>query len=153
MEIYFRGSWGTVCDDRWDIRDARVVCRQLGYSSAVSAPKRAHFGQGTGIIWLSQVSCQGDESSIMSCSYYPKGVQVCSHRDDASVICSRKHDIALLFNLSMRHICFRKVFYNAERLYRSGLNQSQLLHCSKKRKASKDTIIMDYNREWTNAQQ
>ena len=89
VEIYYRGSWGTVCGDSWDIKDARVVCRQLGYTSGVSAPG-ARFGQGSGKIWLDDVQCQGNETSIVNCRHRPWGVHNCGHSEDASVICSSK---------------------------------------------------------------
>ena len=91
VEIFHNGAWGTVCDDYWDINDARVVCRELGYPNAVSAPHSARFGQGSGPIWLDNVFCSGNERSIVDCAHNGWGVENCGHGEDASVICSSEY--------------------------------------------------------------
>lgn len=39
VEILYKGQWKYICDDYWDIRDAKVVCRQLGYTKAIIATR------------------------------------------------------------------------------------------------------------------
>ena len=88
MEIFYNGNWGTVCDDSRDIKDARVVCRQLVFTDAISAPHQARFGFGIGKIWLDDVRCSGNESLLVNCSHHGWGSHNCGHSEDASVICS-----------------------------------------------------------------
>ena len=41
VELCGSNSWGTVCDDLWNSRNARVVCRQLNFTST------SYSGTGT----------------------------------------------------------------------------------------------------------
>ncbi|XP_047657106.1 deleted in malignant brain tumors 1 protein-like [Tachysurus fulvidraco] len=88
VEILYNGQWGTVCDGDWDLKDAEVVCRQIGCGKAVTAHERAHFGQGSGEIWLNNVQCSGNESTITQCSHRGFGKHNCGHGEDSGVICS-----------------------------------------------------------------
>ena len=76
-----------MCDDGWDNTDATVVCRQLGFYSSVRVYGSATYGQGTGSIWLSRLSCFGNESSLFECDQLSVVTKNCTHSDDAAVNC------------------------------------------------------------------
>ncbi|XP_076834262.1 HHIP-like protein 1 [Brachyhypopomus gauderio] len=88
VEIYVSGEWGTVCDDLWNLENAAVVCRQLGFSGALKASKSAEFGEGKHLkTLLDDVQCEGTEETLLDCQHAGVGVHNCAHYEDAGVIC------------------------------------------------------------------
>ncbi len=69
----------------WDIVDAEVVCRMLGFNGADKAHDAAHFGQGAGTIHYDGLQCNGNEDRILHCPQSPVGS--CTHANDAGVRC------------------------------------------------------------------
>ena len=101
IEVFVSGQWGTVCDDRWEINDAHVICRQLGYQRARTKYCCARFGQGTGP--MLQLGCQGLENSFHECrqTVSPSG---CYHREDAGVECYNGSDTGIYVYILLMHI-------------------------------------------------
>ena len=56
--------------------------------NAGTALSSAFFGEGTGPIWLDEVSCTGSESELLECPHNSVGNDNCIHSEDASVRCS-----------------------------------------------------------------
>ncbi|XP_022291430.2 adhesion G protein-coupled receptor L2-like [Crassostrea virginica] len=93
VEIFHSGIWGTVCDDKWTRREAAVVCHMIGaMRENASVRAYAEFGNGVGSIWLDEVSCRGDESSLVNCSHTDWGVNDCTHAEDVGVVCVPKEE-------------------------------------------------------------
>ena len=89
VEVYHNGQWGTVCDDSWHTADADVVCKQLGFESAERIYYRAHYGEGSGPIWMDQMNCPNGVSSVLRCKHNGWGRHDCRHGEDAGVRCKR----------------------------------------------------------------
>ncbi|KAJ8306870.1 hypothetical protein KUTeg_014954 [Tegillarca granosa] len=53
-----------------------------------TAKTNAFFGSGLGNILLDDVTCLGDEMSILSCFHGPWGKHNCQHTEDAGVVCT-----------------------------------------------------------------
>ena len=89
LEVYHNRTWGTVCDDSFNLEAARVVCFMLGYGY-VGHVIGNHYGAGTGIIWLDEVQCSGTETNIGDCRHRGWGRHNCGHYEDVSISCVKE---------------------------------------------------------------
>ena len=88
VEVMFLNTWGRVCDDEWSNEDAKVVCRQLGFPHKSAQAVRGDFYRW-GSIWLDNVECNGDESSLDQCQHaeWKHHDSYCGSHEIARVIC------------------------------------------------------------------
>ena len=63
--------------------------------SGADVLRNAFFGEGTGRIFLDDVTCNGTESRLTDCRHNPIGQHNCGHSEDVGVNCSGRHSMQL----------------------------------------------------------
>lgn len=90
VEVYWAEQWGTISDEGFDINDGHTICKFIGFIGAEEVYGGAHFGEGSGSVWMSNMECMGNESSPYACRQSKIGPQDSTHQHDAGVKCQNE---------------------------------------------------------------
>ena len=86
----YHGVNGTICNDGWDINDANVLCRQLGFSKAKSSSLTYSITAPKGVSPIvTKIGCTGKEASLGLCTrtHLVYVSHQCTHSTDVKVAC------------------------------------------------------------------
>lgn len=84
--VNYSGLEGGVCGSGWSLSNANVVCRQLGYTIALSATTQSD--SNTGWYWIQSAQCYGNETQLSDCQLTGFGVNDCPSGSVAVVTCN-----------------------------------------------------------------
>ncbi|XP_037092406.1 lysyl oxidase homolog 3B-like [Pollicipes pollicipes] len=89
IEIFHAGSWGHICDDEWDMPEAEIACRQLGFQSAQKPTHDGFFGRPAGDVtfWMDNMYCLGNERSLSECRFDGWAQHDCMPSELAGISC------------------------------------------------------------------
>ena len=93
LQICINKAWGAVChDDLFGVADARVACQQAGgyEREIIGGIESAAI---TGPVFVSQLGCEGDETSLLDCRSYTYIGSGCVTADNAVIKCRGMNEI------------------------------------------------------------
>ena len=89
VELLINGEWNTICSQGFGLKEANIICNQLGLNGARRI-KIGYYGVGSGgIVALRNRGCDGGESDILNCDLQSasRSNLNCSHDQDVGIEC------------------------------------------------------------------
>eukprot|EP00731_Ephydatia_muelleri_P034824 Em0080g5a len=115
VEVCDDSMWGTVCDTFWNANNARVVCNQLGYTTASVPFYNSFFGSGmAAITWSDVGGCRGSEGSLFECSFttpvncnssHVAGVRCFNCEAPTKYLCKNSHCVPATYRCDGENDC------------------------------------------------
>ncbi|XP_018571935.1 uncharacterized protein LOC108911476 [Anoplophora glabripennis] len=92
VEVTAFGKTGYICDDQFGMKDANVVCRELGFQLGAAEIKgnsyfAADIKEKNTLYMIDDLDCLGNETTLIDCSFPGWGVHNCRNQEIAGVVC------------------------------------------------------------------
>ena len=110
VQMFHNGSWDEVCGNSWDLKDASVVCQQLGFPGALVAVRSSDFQRTDGKrgnLWIHNVHCIGNETALQECDHRRLRRSCYGTGNVASLVCitGTKKGYCYFTGLFLLHFC------------------------------------------------
>ena len=87
VEVCVESVWTSLCDQSWDLSDAMVACRHLGYSPYGAMPTYGCYTEEQLSFGITSLNCNGLEQSLFNCSHSNPSLHNCASYNDAGLLC------------------------------------------------------------------
>ena len=98
LEVFYNGTWGSVCRSPMEDITVSMICRQLGCGDSGSLNTSVGLREGSRPRWVDLIQCQKIDTSLWQCPSDPWKYSSCSPKEEAYMSCAG--DLCLFLCLS-----------------------------------------------------
>ena len=98
LEVFYNGTWGSVCRSPMEDITVSMICRQLGCGDSGSLNTSVGLREGSRPRWVDLIQCQKIDTSLWQCPSDPWKYSSCSPKEEAYISCAG--DLCLFLCLS-----------------------------------------------------
>ncbi|KAK2510492.1 hypothetical protein Q9233_017687, partial [Columba guinea] len=89
LQVFYNGTWGSVCSNSMTPDTVSLVCKELGCGDGGSLEADLPYGRVSGPAWLDYVQCEKGTSSFWQCPSTPWDPQSCDDlREETHITCN-----------------------------------------------------------------
>ncbi|KAM9672371.1 antigen WC1.1-like isoform 2-T2 [Trichechus inunguis] len=88
LEVFYNGTWGSVCRSPMDPTTLSVICRQLGCGDTGELNVLAGIRTLSQPLWVDGIQCRKSDTSLWQCLSDPWNNRSCSPKEVAHIICA-----------------------------------------------------------------
>ena len=98
LEVFYNGTWGSVCRSPMDDVTVSIICSQLGCGDSGSLNTSVDLREGSRPRWVDLIQCRKTDTSLWQCPSGPWKYSSCSPKEEAYISCAG--DLCLFLCLS-----------------------------------------------------
>ena len=88
LEVFYNGTWGSVCRSPMEDITVSVICKQLCCGDSGTLNTFVALREGSRPRWVDLIQCRRTDTSLWECPSDPWNYTSCSPKEEAYISCA-----------------------------------------------------------------